>query len=207
MRGDFSSNVTVASGFYLHFEPGSDLVRVAGCYGLSAGGVNRQMCSSPTEYGFVADTVLVTTGVDEVDIALLDVLHAEPRVSFDEAARVLGVSGVTAARRWQRLERRGLAWISSAPGPRLPWAGALVEAQCLPARAQQVADQWACVPQVFSVHVTTGHYNVYALIVAAGDAALVQLVMNVLPSVSGIQAVRTAAVPQLISGTNWRLGR
>ncbi|MBN7321812.1 Lrp/AsnC family transcriptional regulator [Mycobacteroides abscessus] len=148
----------------------------------------------------------MTTAVDEVDIALLDVLHAEPRVSFDEAARVLGVSGVTAARRWQRLERRGLAWISSAPGPHLRWAGALVEAQCLPAMAQNVADQWACVPQVLSVHITTGRYNVYALIGAADSAALTELVMNVLPSVTGIQAVRSASVPQLLSGATWRLG-
>ncbi|MGO9382170.1 MAG: AsnC family protein [Mycobacterium sp.] len=64
-------------------------------------------------------------GLDELDVALLDALHVNPQVSFEELGRVLDVSPVTAARRWRRLVSTGRAWVSSAIGPRLPVKAAL----------------------------------------------------------------------------------
>jgi hypothetical protein len=90
--------------------------------------------------------VWVGDGVDELDIALLDGLHANPRVTFEELARVLDVSAVTAARRWRRLVSTGRAWVSSAVGPRLPVASALFEAGCAPGVAQSVATQHNSLP-------------------------------------------------------------
>ena len=58
-------------------------------------------------------------GVDEADVVLLDALHANPRVSFERLGPVLGISPVTAARRWQKLSESGAAWVSSVPGPQL----------------------------------------------------------------------------------------
>ncbi|MBB5166436.1 Lrp/AsnC family transcriptional regulator [Mycobacterium sp. AZCC_0083] len=144
--------------------------------------------------------------MDELDLALLDGLHVNPRVSFDELGRVLGVSGVTAARRWRRLVGAGRAWVSSAIGPALPLAGALIEADCDPGQAQAVAEEWAAVPQAASVHITTGRYNVYGLIVAADESMLARLVVDVLPSVVGVRAVQTATMFRMFSGTYWRLG-
>jgi DNA-binding Lrp family transcriptional regulator len=144
--------------------------------------------------------------LDELDLALLDGLHVNPRASFDELGRVLGVSGPTVARRWRRLTDAGKAWVSSAIGPGLPLVGGLFEAECEPSAAPAVAAQFACVPQVFSTHITTGRYNVYGLLVAADERALAQLLVEVLPCVKGIHAVQTASVFQLFSGTYWRLG-
>jgi AsnC-type helix-turn-helix domain len=75
-------------------------------------------------------------GIDEIDIALLDAMHLQPRVSFEDLARVLDVSAVTAARRWHRLSQDGLAlaWVSSAPRRRLGTCGALFEAEAHPGR-------------------------------------------------------------------------
>ena len=144
--------------------------------------------------------------MDEMDLALLDGLHVNPRASFDELGRVLGISGPTVARRWRRMVDAGKAWVSSALGPDLPVVGGLLEAECEPGDASAVAAQFACVPQVFSTHITTGRSNVYALLVTADERALAQLLIDVLPRVKGIRAAQTASVYQLFSGTHWRLG-
>jgi DNA-binding Lrp family transcriptional regulator len=144
--------------------------------------------------------------LDEVDLALLDALHVNPRARFDELGRVLDVSGPTVARRWRRLADAGKAWVSSAFGPALRLAGGLLEAECEPGTAAAVAAQLSLVPQVFSTHITTGRYNVYALVVAVDEQALAQLLVDVLPRVTGVRAVQTASLFHLFSGTYWRLG-
>jgi DNA-binding Lrp family transcriptional regulator len=148
----------------------------------------------------------VGDGVDELDIALLDALHVNPQASFEELGRVLDVSPVTAARRWHRLVSTGRAWVSSAPGPRLPMKAALFEAECQPGVAQKVAAQFAARPQVFSVNITTGRDNLYALVVAADQPLLSELLLDALPAVEGVHRVQSAVISQLFSGTRWRLG-
>jgi DNA-binding Lrp family transcriptional regulator len=144
--------------------------------------------------------------MDELDLALLDGLHVNPRASFDDLGRVLGVSGPTAARRWRKLVNAGKAWVSSVVGPALPVVGGLLEAECEASSGAAVATQLARVPHVFSAHITTGRYNVYALVVAADEKRLAKLLVDALPCIAGIRAVQTASVFQLFSGTYWRLG-
>ncbi|MFZ3303448.1 MAG: Lrp/AsnC family transcriptional regulator [Mycobacterium sp.] len=145
-------------------------------------------------------------GVDELDIALLDGLHLNPLASFEELATVLEVSPVTAARRWRRLVSTGRAWVSSAPGPQLPMRAALFEAECQPGAAPAVAGEFAAIPQVFSVNITTGKDNLYALVVAADQPLLAELVVETLPAVAGLSRVQSALITNLFSGTRWRLG-
>ena len=150
--------------------------------------------------------IAVADGVDELDIALLDALHVDPQLSFEELGRVLSVSPVTAARRWRRLVSTGRAWVSSAIGPRLPVKAALFEAECRPGAAPSVAAEFASRPQVFSVNITTGNENIYALLVAANQPLLSELIVDVLPSVTGTLRVQSALITDLFSGTRWRLG-
>lgn len=145
-------------------------------------------------------------GVDEVDVALLDALHVNPQVSFEELGKVLDISPVTAARRWRRLVSTGRAWVSSAVGPQLPVKAALFEAECAPGAAPSVADEFATRPHVFSVNITTGQDNVYALLVAADQALMSELVVEALPAVPGVYRARSALITHLFSGTHWRLG-
>jgi len=150
--------------------------------------------------------IVVSDGVDELDIALMDGLHVNPQVSFEELGKVLDVSPVTAARRWRRLVSMGRAWVSSAPGPRLPMRAALFEAECEPGAAPSVANQFASRPQVFSVNITTGKDNLYALLVAADQSLLSALLVDALPVTAGVHRVQSALITQLFSGTRWRLG-
>ena len=145
-------------------------------------------------------------GVDELDIALLDALHLNPLASFEELGTVLEVSPVTAARRWRRLVSTGRAWVSSAPGLRLPMRAALFEAECQPGAAPAVAGEFASIPQVFSVNITTGKDNLYALVVAADQPLLAELIVDKLPAVAGLSRVQSALITNLFSGTRWRLG-
>jgi DNA-binding Lrp family transcriptional regulator len=153
-----------------------------------------------------ATIVVVTDGVDEIDVALLDALHLNPQATFEELGEVLGVSPVTVARRWRRLVSTGRAWVSSAIGPRLPVKAALFEAECQPGAAQLVADEFASRPQVFSVNITTGKDDIYALLVAADQPSLSELIVDVLPEVAGLLRVQSTLITGLFSGTRWRLG-
>jgi DNA-binding Lrp family transcriptional regulator len=148
----------------------------------------------------------VGDGVDELDVALLDALHLNPLASFEELGTVLEVSPVTAARRWRRLVSTGRAWVSSAPGPQLPMRAALFEAECQPGAASAVADEFAAIPQVFSVNITTGQDNLYAFVVAADQPLLAKLIVDKLPAIAGLNRVQSALMTQLFSGTRWRLG-
>jgi DNA-binding Lrp family transcriptional regulator len=148
----------------------------------------------------------VEDGVDELDIALLDALHLNPLASFEELGTLLDVAPVTAARRWRRLVSTGRAWVSSAPGPQLPLRAALFEAECQPGAASAVADEFASIPQVFSVNITTGPDNLYAFVIAAGQPMLAALVVDRLPAIAGLNRVQSALMTQLFSGTRWRLG-
>ena len=148
----------------------------------------------------------VGDGVDELDLALLDALHVNPQASFEDLGRVLDVSPVTVARRWRRLTSTGRAWVSSAIGPRMPVKAALFEVECDPGSAQSVANEFATRPQVFSVNITTGKDNIYALLVAADQPLLSELIVDVLPAVTGTVRVQSALITELFSGTRWRLG-
>jgi len=148
----------------------------------------------------------VGDGVDELDVALLDALHLNPLASFEELGMVLEVSSVTVARRWRRLVSTGRAWVSSAPGPQLPMRAALFEAECQPGAATAVASEFAAIPQVFSVNITTGQDNLYAFVVAADQPLLAALVVDTLPAIAGLNRVQSALMTQLFSGTRWRLG-
>jgi len=145
-------------------------------------------------------------GLDEVDVALLDAFHLNPRVSFDEVGTVVGVSAATAARRWRRLVDSGRAWVSSAPGERLPVAAAVFEAECEPGAANRVAERLATVPQAFTVNLTSGRNDVYALVVAADQPTLARLLLDVLPGVGGLRGAETSPALRVFSSTRWRLG-
>src|SRR5271166_2931808 len=138
-------------------------------------------------------------GVDELDIALLDALHLNPLASFEELGTVLDVSPVTAARRWRRLVATGRAWVSSAPGRELPLKAALFEAECQPGAASAVADEFAAIPQVFSVNITTGQDNLYAFVVAADQPLLAKLIVDKLPTIAGLNRVQSGLMTQCSS--------
>ncbi len=145
-------------------------------------------------------------GVDEVDVMLLDALHANPRVSFEKLGPILGISPATAARRWQRLAESGRAWVSSVAGPYLSLTMAMYEVRATPGRALEVARALADIPQVVSVYATDGAFDLTALVIAADMPLLSSLLLERLPSIPEIAAARAHTGIGWYSGVHWRLG-
>jgi DNA-binding Lrp family transcriptional regulator len=144
--------------------------------------------------------------VDETDVALLDAMHVNPRVSFEQLAGSLGISAVTVARRWRRLTSTGRAWVSSVPGPRLSLGIALYEARCEPGRAAEVAATLAGIPQVVSVYLTAGDFDLHALLWAPDDRAVSGLLLDRLSRVPGVAHSRASVGTRWYSSVHWRLG-
>ncbi|TGD90680.1 AsnC family transcriptional regulator [Mycolicibacterium sp. CH28] len=144
--------------------------------------------------------------IDEVDLALIDAVHVQPRASAEHLGTVLGVSAVTAARRWRSLAESGQAWVSSIPGPTLHMVSGVFEVECRPGSARVVADRLAAEPQVASVGLLTGTMNVYAIVVAADIRSLQRLLVHRLPSIPGLLRSRSSIISHRFSDANWRLG-
>ena len=53
--------------------------------------------------------------LDEQDLTLLHALQIVPRISWTDAARVLGSTAPALASRWERLHSSGTAWITVYP--------------------------------------------------------------------------------------------
>jgi DNA-binding Lrp family transcriptional regulator len=145
-------------------------------------------------------------GVDEADVVLLDALHANPRISFERLGAVLGISPVTAARRWQKLAESGRAWVSSVPGPDLALVGAVYEVRAEPGHIIDAARDLAAIPQVISVYATDGAFDLHTVVLAADMAALSTLLLERLPAIPGIAQGRAHVAVEWHSGVHWRLG-
>jgi DNA-binding Lrp family transcriptional regulator len=145
-------------------------------------------------------------GVDEADVVLLDALHANPRLSFERLGPVLGISPVTAARRWQKLSESGAAWVSSVPGPQLALVAAVYEVRTEPGRTFDVARELAAIPQVISVYATDGAFDLHTVVLAAEMVDLSALLLDRLPRVPGIARGRAHVGLHWYSGVHWRLG-
>ncbi len=144
--------------------------------------------------------------VDELDVMLLDSLHANPRISFERLGPALDVSPATIARRWQRLVESGRAWVSSVPGPRLELVAAVVDVRAAPGRALAVADALAAIPQVVSVYATDGEFDLQTLVLAADMRSLAALLLERVPAVPGVAQTRSHAGLRWHSAVRWRLG-
>lgn len=144
--------------------------------------------------------------VDEVDLALLDALHVNPRATFERLASALGISAVTAARRWQRLSSTGRVWVSSVPGSQLGLVAAVYEIEARPGRAEAVGRYLAQIPQVGSVYLTAGSYDVHGLIFAAHMRGLTELLFDRLSGTPDVVRARSHVGLDWFSGVRWRLG-
>lgn len=144
--------------------------------------------------------------VDETDVALLDALHRNPRVNFEQVADTLGIAAVTAARRWRRLVSTGRAWVSSVPGPRLSMVVALYEARCEPGRVADATTALTRLPQVGSVYLTAGDFDLHAVVFAGDMRTLTRLLLDHLGDIPGVIRSRASVGTAWYSDVHWRLG-
>lgn len=143
--------------------------------------------------------------LDEIDLALVDAMQLNPRASWASLGSVLELAPITLARRWQRLVDSGSAWVTVALSNRR-MRGAVLEMSCRPGTARSVALALAELPHVSTVGITTGRYQVFALVLAPTLPAIADVLVRRLPVPQDVTALHSYLYSGLFGGVVWRLG-
>lgn len=141
--------------------------------------------------------------LDRTDERLLHALQIEPRASWSDLAPVVGADAVTLARRWSRLRDDGIAWVT---GHASGLQGALIEVECAPSRAPEVAASLQLDPRAWIVDYLSGSRDLLVTAFVSNLAELTDYVLDGLGGLRGINSVRTLPINEvLIGGSRWRL--
>lgn len=145
--------------------------------------------------------------MSELDFALFDALQRNPRASWADIARTIGVSGPTARRHWQALVESGAGWISTYPNRVRGLMYFSVRIKCQPGFVESVAKQLCLVPEVMSVSEMTGAYQIQ-LIVFVPDKSCVRPVLNAsIGQVEGISELIISLMSDVqLEGAEWNSG-
>ncbi|NLE76083.1 MAG: response regulator [Chloroflexi bacterium] len=134
--------------------------------------------------------------VDSLYREMIRLLQADGRTSNVEIARILGVAESTVRKRLERLLAEGSLRISA--WPRLADVGLPVQVllwlQVPPVRLKEVLDCLERLPEVCTLRVTSGEYQVQAELCFAADEDLRSFVDGRLGTLPGITRMATAQV-------------
>lgn len=137
---------------------------------------------------------------DPIDDKIVQILRMDSRTSNQQLARELNITATAAAQRIRRLERDGLIRLVlvsdfAVIGCDLLFTlGLHVHGR----RAEEVAEELARLPEVFSSSTMLGRYNVEALVALASIEELQKFVEKDLPSIAGISEVHFDIVVDMI---------
>nr|WP_294696428.1 Lrp/AsnC family transcriptional regulator [uncultured Friedmanniella sp.] len=144
----------------------------------------------------------------EDDQALISALQVSPRASWSDIGEALGISGITAARRWKRISSDGTAWVTAAPGM-ARWAQqclAYVEIDCAPATRAEVADELAEHEFVVTVEITTGSADILLTIAAADLSTMSHYLLDHLGKMPNVARTRARIATKIYTeGSSWRM--
>lgn len=145
--------------------------------------------------------------VSELDYAIVHAVQLSPRVPWTQVAASLGMSERVVARRWDRLVEAGEAWVAPAPGPAgEAYCAAFALVRCQPGERLAVADRLAELPEVASIDVTVGDWDLQLDLVARSLDALGESLMHRLEHTAGLQRVETALGSRVYrEGSKWEL--
>jgi DNA-binding Lrp family transcriptional regulator len=141
--------------------------------------------------------------VREADLELVDAVQVNPRASWSTIGSALGISPITAARRWRTLCDQGVVWSGSTMGPAL-FRGAFVELSCRPSAAEDVLARLHAMPDVLTVGRTAGEFDLYAITAAPTAAALRSLLWTRIDRLDIIRK-RAHVYTRVHGGPDWRL--
>src|SRR5437763_5660852 len=144
--------------------------------------------------------------VDSLDVALIELLAAEPRVGVLEASRRLRVARGTVQARLERLQARG---VITGYGPEVDPAALGYEVTAFitleirqPGGHHPVAERLAVIPEVLEVHTITGSGDMLCRVVARSNSDL-QRVIDAIVSAEGV--VRSSTLISLAAQVPYRV--
>jgi DNA-binding Lrp family transcriptional regulator len=151
---------------------------------------------------------VVPPPLDEVDRRIVHALQIHPRAPWRLVGEVLAIDPVTAARRWQRMERDRLAWVTAYPqlADARNAVTAVVEFDTRPGAGSQVAETIAAQSRALNVKETAGGRDLVATVQAPTLDDLARFITLHLATVPGVTATRTHLVTAMpTEGSSWRL--
>ena len=149
--------------------------------------------------------------LDDDDRRLIAALQLRPRASWTGLGSVIGLSPVTLARRWARLQEAGVAWLTAAPNLQTGTSAmgqgvALVEMRVAPGQVLQIAAQLAQVPEIATIDLTAGSRDFVLTVVAGDEDALARLLLEQLHPVGTVLSVHAHPVTRTyVDGGSWHL--
>ncbi|CAN5200107.1 AsnC family transcriptional regulator [soil metagenome] len=142
------------------------------------------------------------------DMALVDALQIAPRAPWATLGSVLGISAVTAAKRWNALVDEGSAWVTAAPGMahQNSQVVAYVEITCHPEHRLAVANAIAQHTAALTVELTMGSADLLVTVAASDLQTLSHYLLYHLDQVDHLLSTRTRIATRLYGeGSMWRL--
>lgn len=142
----------------------------------------------------------------ETDLEIINALQVNPRATWQEVGRVLGLDATTVARRWARLRDDGAAWVSCQPLFRSEPALAFVEIAARPGKILQVAETLARDPEAMTVDISAGARDVLVTVSCADATHLSWYLLERLGAVTGTASVRSHLIVRAYTeASRWRL--
>ena len=142
-------------------------------------------------------------GLSASDLALVEALQRDPRAPWTRIAAAVGTDATTAARRWDRLQAAGLAWLtaySTAPTTTVGY----VDLACRPDALADLTRELCGWPSVFSVERTTSRFSLFLSVAARDLDALDALVTGRIGALPGVREVRFAVATRVYrEGSGW----
>lgn len=147
-------------------------------------------------------------GVDAIDLRLVRHLLESPRASYADLARSIGVSETTARRRVEALIEAKI--ISPAMIPDVRRLGfttmAIVGIKVELGLIEQAAEAISSLPQVTSIHMTLGRYDLMATLADRSLENLSNTIIDQIAQLPGIRDVETFVSTRALKILhNWRL--
>jgi DNA-binding Lrp family transcriptional regulator len=143
----------------------------------------------------------------KLDLGIIHALQVAPRAPWALIGQVLEVDAATVARRWARLDRAGLAWLSAYPWPRngSGLQPAFVEVQCDPGGVGLLGATVARDPRVVTVAHMTGSRDLL-LSVVTDSARATWAYVERLRALDGLRSLRVHVVTRAYAdGSRWRV--
>ncbi|MGW3958927.1 Lrp/AsnC family transcriptional regulator [Amycolatopsis sp. NPDC005003] len=142
-------------------------------------------------------------GLSASDLALVEALQRDPRAPWTRIAAALGTDATTAARRWERLQAAGLAWLTAYSTPPTTTVG-YVDLACRPDVLSALTRELCGWPSVFSVERTTSRFALFLGLAARDLDALDALVTGRIGTLPGVREVRFAVATRVYrEGSGW----
>ncbi len=146
------------------------------------------------------------TDLDDVDLRVVNALQINPRASWAQIGAVLEIDPVTAARRWNRLERGGVAWVTAyMTSPARIGPLALVEVDS-GGHSLDTAELLVGDPECASIDITSGARDLLLTVTASTMSELADYLLHRVSRIEHVRAVRTHLASRVIAeGSDWRL--